>query len=160
MIHRRSLGLGLVATIGLGAFTRPAHAAYPDRVITIVVPFAAGGATDLAGRLLAEKLGPMLGEGGRAVVDNRPGAGSALGADTVRRARPDGYTLLVGSASTLAVAPASGAAARNTIRPGLHAACAVRDQHDGTAGVARQRHHDGAGPARPAAREPRQVRLR
>jgi tripartite-type tricarboxylate transporter receptor subunit TctC len=111
MIHRRSLGLGLFATTALGAFMRPAHAAYPDRVITIVVPFAAGGATDLAGRLLAEKMGPLLGEGGRAVVDNRPGAGSALGADTVRRAKPDGYTLLVGSASTLAVAPASGAAA-------------------------------------------------
>ena len=111
MIHRRSLGPGLFGMMALGAFARPAHAAYPDRVITIVVPFAAGGATDLAGRLMAEKLGPLLGDGGRAVVDNRPGAGSALGADTVRRAKPDGYTLLVGSASTLAVAPASGAAA-------------------------------------------------
>ena len=80
-------------------------------MITIIVPFAAGGATDLAGRLLADKLGPLLSGGGRAVVENRPGAGSALGADVVRRARPDGYTLLVGSASTLAVAPASGAAA-------------------------------------------------
>lgn len=111
MIERRCLFRGLSGGLALGLLARPAFAAYPDRVITIVVPFAAGGATDLAGRLLADKLGPLLAEGGRAVVDNRPGAGSALGADTVRRARPDGYTLLVGSASTLAVAPASGAAA-------------------------------------------------
>lgn len=112
MIERRSLGLGALgaaATLGIGA--RPAHASFPDRVISIIVPFAAGGATDMAGRLLADKLGPFLSEGGRAVVDNRPGAGSALGANVVRRARPDGYTLLVGSASTFAVAPASGAAA-------------------------------------------------
>ncbi len=111
MINRRSLGLGVLGATAFGISGRPAQAAYPDRVISIVVPFAAGGATDLAGRLLADKLGPLLSEGGRAVVDNRPGAGSALGADIVRRARPDGYTLLVGSASTLAVAPASGAAA-------------------------------------------------
>ncbi|WP_270936762.1 Bug family tripartite tricarboxylate transporter substrate binding protein [Falsiroseomonas oryzae] len=111
MIQRRTLGLGMLGAAATGLVARPALAAYPDRVITIIVPFAAGGATDLAGRLLAERLGPYLAEGGRAVVENRPGAGSALGADVVRRARPDGYTLLVGSASTLAVAPASGAAA-------------------------------------------------
>ncbi|HEY4251815.1 MAG TPA: tripartite tricarboxylate transporter substrate-binding protein [Roseomonas sp.] len=108
-MHRGLLGgLGAAA---LPLLPRPAFAAYPDRVITIIVPFAPGGATDLAGRLLADKLGPFLAEGGRAVVDNRPGAGSALGADQVRRARPDGYTLLVGSASTLGCAPASGARA-------------------------------------------------
>jgi tripartite-type tricarboxylate transporter receptor subunit TctC len=111
MIVRRSLGLGVLGTTASSIGARPAQADFPDRVITIIVPFAAGGATDLAGRLLADKLGPLLSGGGRAVVDNRPGAGSALGADVVRRARPDGYTLLVGSASTLAVAPASGAAA-------------------------------------------------
>lgn len=111
MIQRRSLGLGVLGATAFGIGARPAYAAYPDRVITIIVPFAAGGATDLAARLLADKLGPLLTEGGRVVVENRPGAGSALGADVVRRARPDGYTLLVGSASTLAVAPASGAAA-------------------------------------------------
>ena len=111
MSERRPLPRRLLAGLALAVAAQPALAAYPDRVITIVVPFAAGGATDLAGRLLADKLGPLLAEGSRAVVDNRPGAGSALGADTVRRARPDGYTLLVGSASTLAVAPAAGASA-------------------------------------------------
>ena len=101
----------LLAALLLLALPAAAQPRFPERSITIVVPFAAGGATDLAGRLLADKLGPLLAEGSRAVVDNRPGAGSALGADTVRRARPDGYTLLVGSASTLAVAPAAGASA-------------------------------------------------
>jgi tripartite-type tricarboxylate transporter receptor subunit TctC len=113
MIKRRNLDRGLlggVALAALPAFPRGALAAFPDRVITLVVPFAPGGNTDLAGRLMADRIGPLLG-GGRAVVDNKPGAGSALGADAVRRAKPDGYTLLVGSASTLAVAPASGAAA-------------------------------------------------
>ncbi len=114
MIERRDLHRGLLGGLALAALPaspREALAAFPDRVITLVVPFAPGGSTDLAGRLMADRIGPLLGAGGRAVVDNKPGAGSALGADFVRRARPDGYTLLVGSASTLAVAPASGAAA-------------------------------------------------
>ena len=107
--RRRLAGLALAAA---GAsLARPALAAYPDRPISVVVPFAPGGANDLAGRLLADSLGPLLSPDGRALVENRPGGGSAIGADYVRRARPDGYTLLVGSASTLAVAPASGAAA-------------------------------------------------
>jgi tripartite-type tricarboxylate transporter receptor subunit TctC len=110
MINRRSL-LGGAALGAIAPLARPALAAFPERVITVIVPFAPGGATDLAGRLLADRLGPLLGNDGRAVVENRPGAGSALGADVVRRAKPDGYTLLVGSASTLAVAPASGASA-------------------------------------------------
>ena len=109
MITRRRLG-AQAATFAAILSARPALAAYPDRPITIVVPFAPGGANDLAGRLLADRLGPLLSPEGRSLVENRPGAGSALGAEYVRRARPDGYTLLVGSASTLAVAPASGAA--------------------------------------------------
>ncbi|MDJ0389458.1 tripartite tricarboxylate transporter substrate binding protein [Roseomonas sp. E05] len=105
--RRAFAGLGLAgAALALGA--RPAAAAtFPDRAISVIVPFAPGGATDLAGRLMADRMGPHLGGDGRAVVENKPGAGSALGAEYVRRARPDGYTLLVGSASTLAVAPAA-----------------------------------------------------
>lgn len=103
-------GMGALALAGgltaLGA--APARAAaYPDRTITVIVPFAPAGATDLAGRIMADRMGPLLGGTGRAVVENKPGAGSTLGAEFVRRARPDGYTLLVGSASTLAVGPAS-----------------------------------------------------
>lgn len=114
MLTRRCLG-SRTATLALTAagltLTRPAMAAFPDRPITVIVPFAPGGANDLAGRLLADRIGPLLTAEGRALVENRPGGGSAIGADYVRRARPDGYTLLVGSASTLAVAPASGASA-------------------------------------------------
>jgi tripartite-type tricarboxylate transporter receptor subunit TctC len=110
-MDRRSFHRGLVgglAAAGLVTAPREAQAAFPERVITIVVPFAPGGATDLAGRLMAERIGGLL--SGRAIVENKPGAGSALGAEHVRRSAPDGYTLLLGSASTLAVAPASGSA--------------------------------------------------
>jgi tripartite-type tricarboxylate transporter receptor subunit TctC len=114
MLTRRRLG-GRTATFALSAaglaMARPALAAFPDRSISVIVPFAPGGANDLAGRLLADRIGPLLAPEGRALVENRPGGGSAIGADYVRRAKPDGYTLLVGSASTLAVAPASGASA-------------------------------------------------
>jgi tripartite-type tricarboxylate transporter receptor subunit TctC len=114
MLTRRCLG-SRTATLALTAtglvLARPALAAFPDRPITVIVPFAPGGANDLAGRLLADRIGPLLTAEGRALVENRPGGGSAIGAEYVRRARPDGYTLLVGSASTLAVAPASGASA-------------------------------------------------
>ncbi|MDQ1079777.1 tripartite tricarboxylate transporter substrate binding protein [Pseudoroseomonas cervicalis] len=106
-LSRRALGRLALAGAALPFAAGPALAAFPDRTITIIVPFAPAGATDLAGRVLADRMGPLLVEGGRAVVENKPGAGSALGADFVRRARPDGYTLLVGSASTLAVAPAA-----------------------------------------------------
>jgi len=105
-LTRRALGLLAVAAPAIAV--RPARAAsFPDRTITVIVPFAPGGATDLAGRILADRMGPLLGPEGRAVVENKPGAGSSLGAEYVRRSRPDGYTLLVGSASTLAVAPAA-----------------------------------------------------
>jgi len=110
MLARRRLGALALSAAAL-PLARPALAAFPERPITIVVPFAPGGANDLAGRLLADRLGPLLTPEGRALVENRPGGGSAIGAEVVRRARPDGHTLLVGSASTLAVAPASGAAA-------------------------------------------------
>lgn len=111
-MRRRRLAHGLAAVFALAALapcalTGSAAAAFPDRPITIVVPFAPGGANDLVARVLADRLGPLLAPGGRVVVENRPGAGSALGADVVRRARPDGYTLLVGSSSTLAVNPAT-----------------------------------------------------
>jgi tripartite-type tricarboxylate transporter receptor subunit TctC len=105
-LGRRPLALAL---LGAAAAARPVRAAeaFPDRTITITVPFAPAGATDLAGRLLADRMGPALGPQARLVVENKPGAGSALGAEYVRRSRADGYTLLVGSASTLGVAPAA-----------------------------------------------------
>jgi tripartite-type tricarboxylate transporter receptor subunit TctC len=68
---------------------------YPSRAITIVVPFAPGGATDLVARALGEGLSKSLGQ--PVVVENKPGAGTTLGADYVAKSKPDGYTLLMGA---------------------------------------------------------------
>ena len=81
-----------------------AQDAFPSRPITLVVPFPAGGGGDAQGRILAQKLGEKLGQS--VVVDNRPGAGTAIGASYVSKARPDGYTLLWSSASTFTFNPA------------------------------------------------------
>jgi tripartite-type tricarboxylate transporter receptor subunit TctC len=74
-----------------------AQSTYPARPIRLIVPFAPGGGTDLGGRLLAESIAPMLGQ--PVVLDNRPGAGSALGSDIASKSAPDGYTLLLGNIS-------------------------------------------------------------
>lgn len=75
------------------AFSGPAMAqAYPSKPIRMIVPFPAGGATDILARALSQKLGEKIGQ--TVVVDNRPGAGGIVAADTVAKAEPDGYTLL------------------------------------------------------------------
>ena len=68
---------------------------FPSKPVTLVVPFPAGGTTDVLARSLAEKLGPALGQ--TVIVENKPGAGATLGADLVAKAKPDGHTLLVGA---------------------------------------------------------------
>ena len=80
-----------------------AAADYPDQPIRIVVPFAAGGGTDVMARMFAQQLAESLKV--PVVVDNRPGAGGTLGATAVARAPADGYTILLGSISTHAIAP-------------------------------------------------------
>jgi tripartite-type tricarboxylate transporter receptor subunit TctC len=76
---------------------------YPARPITMIVPFSPGGPGDILGRIIAPPLSSRLGQ--PIVVDNRPGAGSTIGAEAVVKSPPDGYTWLLGSAATYAVAP-------------------------------------------------------
>lgn len=90
--------------LGLAALCLSAHAEdYPTRPVTIVVPFAAGGPTDLSARIVAGALGKAT--GANFIVENVPGAGATIGATKVAQATPDGYTLLWGSGSTLAMTP-------------------------------------------------------
>lgn len=101
----RSLLLTLcLAALGMTSVSTLAVAqAYPDRPVRIVVPFAAGGGSDVVGRAIAQKLSDKLGQS--FVVENRTGAGGSLGASQVARATPDGYTLLLGSSSEIAQYP-------------------------------------------------------
>jgi tripartite-type tricarboxylate transporter receptor subunit TctC len=93
----RVLGVLLAAT--LAGASANAAAAWPDRPIRLIVPYAPGGNTDILGRLIANKLTASLGQ--TVVVENKPGAGSMLGSQVVARAHPDGYTLLMGSISNV-----------------------------------------------------------
>jgi tripartite-type tricarboxylate transporter receptor subunit TctC len=77
---------------------------WPTKAIKLVIPFPAGGSTDIVGRLLAEKLTTSLGQ--TVIVENRAGAGGTTGSDVVAKAASDGYTLLIGTSSTHAIAPA------------------------------------------------------
>ena len=76
---------------------------YPAKSVRLVIPFPPGGATDIIGRVVSQKLAAQLGH--PVVVDNRPGAGGTIGSDLVAKAAPDGYTLLISTNSTHAVAP-------------------------------------------------------
>jgi tripartite-type tricarboxylate transporter receptor subunit TctC len=78
-----------------------AQAPYPSRTIKLIVPYPAGGTTDFLGRLVADQL--KTGLGATVIVENKPGAGTTLGADQVAKADPDGYTLLMATSTTLAI---------------------------------------------------------
>jgi len=84
--------------------TCTASAAYPDRPITLVVPFAAGSATDSVGRIVADGLTKRLGQ--TVIVESKPGATGRIGTDYAAKAEPDGYTLLMATSGILAVNPA------------------------------------------------------
>src|SRR6185295_13137501 len=102
-ISRRTLITTLAATPFVSFMPRGAFAAYPDRPIRLIVPFAAGGNADFVSRIVAEGMSHTLGQS--IVVEIRAGAGGSLGAAVVAGAPPDGYTLLTGSNGPLVVNP-------------------------------------------------------
>ena len=94
----------LLLTFGLCGSLDLAHAqSYPARTITLVIPFPPGGSTSIVGRVVADKMSQLLGQG--IVVDNRGGAGGTVGTKAVTKSEPDGYTLLLGYTGTLAIGP-------------------------------------------------------
>jgi tripartite-type tricarboxylate transporter receptor subunit TctC len=89
---------------GISCSLDPARAqSYPNRTITVVVPFAPGGSTSIVARVIADKMSQQMGQG--IVIDHRPGAGGTVGTKAVAKSEPDGYTLLLGYTGTLAIGP-------------------------------------------------------
>jgi len=104
-LDRRQFAGALCAAFAFAALPGAALAqTYPDRPVRVIVPFAAGGGSDIVGRAIAQKLQDKFGQA--FVVENRTGAGGAIGANQVAKATPDGYTLLLGSSSEIAQYPA------------------------------------------------------
>jgi len=99
-LKRMTLSVAGAALLVLGS---AAAAAYPERPVRLVVPFPAGGLADTVARVVAERMGSALGQ--PVIVDYKAGAATIIGADTVAKAPADGYTLLLGSATTFAVNP-------------------------------------------------------
>jgi tripartite-type tricarboxylate transporter receptor subunit TctC len=102
--HRLALCIALVVSAGASIAGRADAQSYPDRLIKIVVPYPPGGPIDITARLVAQRLGPILGQ--TVIIENRGGAGGALGTKAAAGAEPDGYTLLFGNASAFVVGPA------------------------------------------------------
>jgi len=105
-LNRRSFltTVGAAASAAALPHSVLAQQQYPTRPISLVVPFPPGGSVDVAARAFADAFSKAL--GAKVILDNRPGAGGLTGADVVARAKPDGYTLLWASTSTLGIAPA------------------------------------------------------
>lgn len=91
MIQRRLLLTGAAASLAVASF--PARAAYPDKPVRLIVPWAPGGSTDAIARAMAQRMGETLGQ--TVLVDNRPGAAGQIGTDAAAKAAPDGYTLTI-----------------------------------------------------------------
>jgi tripartite-type tricarboxylate transporter receptor subunit TctC len=103
MMPRGTLATIFAAFAGLATLTGAGAQDYPNRAITLVVPFPPGGSTSIVARIVAEKMSEGLGQ--QVVVDNRGGAGGTIGSRAVARSAPDGYTLLLGYTGTLAIGP-------------------------------------------------------
>src|SRR5580704_16081541 len=95
---RRKLLYLAAGSVTLGASPRRARALdYPTKPVRVIVPFAAGGSTDISGRLISQWLSERVGQ--QFIVENRPGGGTNIGTEAVVRAPPDGYTLLIPGAT-------------------------------------------------------------
>jgi tripartite-type tricarboxylate transporter receptor subunit TctC len=104
---RRNFLAGGASLAAVGAVRTPARAqAFPSRPIRLIIPFAPAGGTDIAARLLGERLGEIAGQ--QIVPDNRPGANGVIAGEALRQTEPDGHTLLVGTAAAFSAAPALG----------------------------------------------------
>jgi tripartite-type tricarboxylate transporter receptor subunit TctC len=96
-MRRVIAALSVLAALVAGAV----HAAYPEKAVRLIMPFPAGGSGDFVARVLAQRLSERMGQ--QFVVENRPGGAGSIGADAVAKARPDGYTLLLGTISSHAI---------------------------------------------------------
>jgi len=98
--------VGTVVGVSLGGMSPrvAAQPVWPTKPVRLVIPFPAGGATDIIGRTVAARLGVALGQ--QVIVENRPGAGGTIGSDAVAKSAPDGYTLLMATSSTHSIGPA------------------------------------------------------
>ena len=115
-MKRRTLTLTATALLTMALTPLAAFAqAYPSKPIRLIVPFPAGGATDILARALSQKLGEKLGQ--TVVVENRPGAGGTIGADAASKSIADGYTLLLATSSTHSIGPALSALAKSSVNP-------------------------------------------
>lgn len=104
-LNRYIRTIGVVSMILFGTVSVPSHAQsnWPTKPVTVVVPFAPGGGTDIGARIVAQKLSQLWGQS--VVIDNKGGAGGNIGLEVVSRAKPDGYTLLVGNVGTQSINP-------------------------------------------------------
>jgi tripartite-type tricarboxylate transporter receptor subunit TctC len=118
--HTRDLSVLLALVAGIVLAISPARAAYPDRIIKIVVPFAPGGGTDVVARTLAQEMAKDL--GASIIIENKPGAGTIIGTQSVATSAGDGYTLLMGTFA-------------NAVNPSLNAKLPY-DAHNDFAAVA------------------------
>jgi tripartite-type tricarboxylate transporter receptor subunit TctC len=103
MKRRSFISTCLAAPVALISTSTSFGQAYPNKPVRMIVPFPAGGATDVLARALSIKLGEKLGQ--NVVVENRPGAGGTIGSQAVAQAAPDGYTILLATSSTHSIGP-------------------------------------------------------
>ncbi len=103
MQNRRQFMATVASCASVAAFPALAQTSYPERPITLILPYAAGGGTDTIARVLGKALSEEL--KGNIIVENRPGAGGNLATDAVSTSKPDGYTLLIGNQGPMAVNP-------------------------------------------------------